>query len=205
MDRKKRLRIIQLGLIAISLLIFFFTYLKDYDEEKSRAVVSKNVKDKIEKKIKTNNNDANIFYNIQYSGLDVSGNRYIIKSEEAITNDSTKEIIIMNNVEAFFYFKDNTILYVDSKKAEYNNKTLDIKFLSDVVAKYDESKLFAEEAEYSNSNNKIIIENNVRINDKKGNLFADKLIFDIKNQNLNITSLKDSTINANIDLNEKKF
>ena len=45
----------------------------------------------------------------------------------------------------------------------------------------------------------------LKINDPKGNLYADKLFFDIKNKNLNITSFKNSKINANIDLNEKRF
>ena len=51
----------------------------------------------------------------------------------------------------------------------------------------------------------ITITKNVKIDDPRGNLFADKLLFDIKNQNLNITSFKNSKINANIDLNEKRF
>ena len=65
--------------------------------------------------------------------------------------------------------------------------------------------MFAEEAEYSNSKNFITITKDVKIDDPRGNLFADKLLFDIKNQNLNITSFKNSKINANIDLNEKRF
>ena len=111
----------------------------------------------------------------------------------------------MNGVEAFFYFKDNSVLTVRSKKAEYNNKTLDIKFFDNIKADYNESRLFADEAEYSNSKNFITITKNVKIDDPRGNLFADKLLFDIKNQNLNITSFKNSKINANIDLNEKRF
>ena len=108
-------------------------------------------------------------------------------------------------LKRFFYFKDNTVLTVDSKKAVYNNKTLDIKFYENVNADYKNSKLFAQEAEYSNSKNFITITKDVKINDPKGNLFADKLLFDIKNQNLNITSFKNSKINANINLNEKGF
>ena len=36
-------------------------------------------------------------------------------------------------------------------------------------------------------------------------MFADKLLFDIKKQTLNIASTKDSKVNANINLNEKGF
>tara|TARA_B100001057_G_scaffold340960_1_gene341763 strand:+ start:1124 stop:1753 length:630 start_codon:yes stop_codon:yes gene_type:complete len=208
MERKKKLRIIQGSLLIICFIFFFLTYFKDNSEIKNKKVIPENIKNKIEKDLKKNVDnidDGNTFYNIQYSGLDVSGNRYIIKADEATTIETNNELINMRGVNAFFYFKDDTVLTVKSKKAEYNNRTLDIKFFEDVKAFYNESKLFAEEAEYSNSKNFITITNNVKINDPKGNLFADKLLFDIKNQNLNITSFKNSKINANIDLNEKRF
>ena len=114
-------------------------------------------------------------------------------------------MIDIKYVNAFFYFKDDTVLTVKSKKAKYNNKTLDIKFFDEIEAVYNDNRLFANTAEYSNSKNFIIIENDVKITNSRGNLFADKLLFDIKSQNLNITSFKNSKINANIDLNEKGF
>jgi lipopolysaccharide assembly outer membrane protein LptD (OstA) len=203
MERKKKLRIIQGGLIFVCFIIFFLTYFQDNSQIKNREAVSKNLKNKIEK----NNikEDTNTFYNIQYSGLDISGNRYIIKSKEATTLETNNALINMKDVEAYFYFKDNTVLTVFSEKAEYNNQTLDIKFFENINADYKNSKLFAQEAEYSNSKNFISITKNVKINDPEGNLYADKLLFDIKNQNLNITSFKNSKINANINLNEKRF
>ena len=36
-------------------------------------------------------------------------------------------------------------------------------------------------------------------------MVADKLLFDIKKQTLNIASFKDDKINANIKINEKRF
>lgn len=208
MERRKKLKIIQGSLLIICIFIFFLTYFKDNSEIKNKQVISEGLKNKIEKDLQKNvenKKDVNTFYNIQYSGLDVSGNRYIIKSKEATTVEANSELINMKDVEAFFYFKDNSTLKINSKKAKYNNKSLDIKFYDEVKADYNESTLFASEAEYSNSQNFITITNNVKIHDPKGNLFADKLLFDIKNQNLNITSFKNSKINANIDLNEKRF
>ncbi len=208
MERKKKLRIIQFGLLFAGLLIFFLTYFNQDNASKKKEIVSENLKSKIELDVNKNNkkeNDLNTFYNIQYSGLDASGNRYILKSKEATTTEPNNELISMRDVEAFFYFKDDTVLTVNSKKAEYNDKTLDIKFFEKVEAFYDDAKLFANKAEYSNSKNFIIIENDVEITNSKGNIFADKLLFDIRSQNLNITSFKNSKINANIDLNEKRF
>ena len=51
-----------------------------------------------------------IFLNIEYSGLDFSGNRFILKSKEAINDNSLNEIVHLKGVTSDFYFKDNTIL-----------------------------------------------------------------------------------------------
>ena len=41
-------------------------------------------------------------------------------------------------------------LNISSDMGEYNNKTLDMKFTKDVSALYEESKLYAGKAEFSN-------------------------------------------------------
>ena len=62
---------------------------------------------------------------------------------------------------------------------------------------------------YSPSGNQISLESNVkyfqRIKDKIGNLFADKLNFNLENDTLNIAAFNEESINANIILNEKRF
>ena len=87
----------------------------------------------------------------------------------------------MTEVKAVFYFKDNTKLNVSSKFGQYNNKTLDMSFKKNVKANYQKSVLFAEAAEYSNSKSLLTISDKVRVIDTRGNLKADKLLFDLKN------------------------
>ena len=149
------------------------------------------------------NND--IFFDIEYSGFDLQGNRYLLKSEEAYVDEKNSEIIYMRIVNAIFYFKDKTTLFVEADNGIYNNRTLDMKFEQNVKAKYLNSELYAEKAEYSNSQSYLSIYENVRINDIKGNLIADKLLFDITSQKLDITSFNNGKINANVNLDEKKF
>ena len=108
-------------------------------------------------------------------------------------------------MKLFFYFKDGTVLNVLSDSGIYNNKTLDMTFDGNVKADYEGSKLFAEKAEYSNSKSYLTISNKVKIKDSRGTMVADKLLFDIKKQTLNIASFKDDKINANIKINEKRF
>ena len=204
MDRKKRLRLIQIGLLILGLLIIFFTYsLKRQDFNEN--IISKETQKEIRKNLARNNDEGDIFYDIAYNGIDLSGNRYVIKSKEARNSKSQMEIVIMKDVNAFFYFKDDKFLKIQSDKGIYNNKTLDMKFEINVKAKYQESQLFAENAEYSNSESYLSIYNKVRVNDIRGNLVADKLLFDITKQKLDITSFNDGKINANVNLNEKRF
>ena len=198
-ERKKKLRIIQISLFIFGILIIFFTY---YGRENSSKdlIVPVETQQKIKKQLEGESQDKDIFFNIEYSGLDLAGNRYILKAEEAFSNKSNQEIVYMKFVESVFYFKDDTVLYVYSNKGEYNNKTLDMTFEKNVKAIYEESELFAQKAEYSNSNSYLIISDGVKIKDKKGTMFADKLLFDIKKQTLNIASFNDGKINANINL-----
>ena len=204
-ERKKKLRITQFILLFIGILIIYFTY---YNQEQNidENIISKATKEKIKKQnSKEKFEKKEKFINIEYTGLDLSGNRYILKSKEAFLDEKSPEIINMSFVEAIFYFKDDTILRIWSKKGIYNNKTLDMKFIEDVKAKYLSSNLFAQKADYSNSQRYLSIYDNVRIDDIRGNLIADKLLFDIKKQKLNITSFNDGKINANVKLNEKRF
>ena len=78
-------------------------------------------------------------------------------------------------------------------------------FENNVEADYLNSELFAEKAEYSNTSSYLSIYDNVRINDIKGNLIADKLLFDITKQKLEISSFKNDKVKTNIKLNEKRF
>lgn len=196
MERKKKLRLFQAILLIVGIIIIFITYAdKGFFLNKK---INKKTIPIIENE--TTGQKENIFYNIEYSGLDLAGNRYIIKSKEATTNVSNQEIVNMKFVESFFYFKDDTVLKVKSDYGTYNNKTLDMFFNSNVKANYQNSVLFAENAEYSNSENFLSISGKVKIEDFKGTMFADKLLFDIKKQKLNITSFNDDKINANLNL-----
>ena len=196
-ERKKKLRIIQFSLLIFGLLIIYLTY---YNKEIDNTYQSDSEPSKT-----TVENDDDVFFNIEYTGLDLHGNRYLLKSREARLDESKPEIVYMKDVNAIFYFKDNTTLYIWSDEGVYNNKNFDMKFANNVIAEYMDSKLFAEQANYSNTENYLSIYENVRINDIRGNLIADKLLFDINKQNLAITSFNDGKINANVKLNEKRF
>tara|TARA_B100001059_G_C17666771_1_gene492359 strand:+ start:261 stop:866 length:606 start_codon:yes stop_codon:yes gene_type:complete len=198
-ERKKRLRLIQLSLLTFGILIIFFTYLNktEFSEEK---IVTTEKQEKIKKQLADQSEGGDVFYNIEYSGLDLAGNRYILKSDEAYNSKISEKLVNMKNVKAIFYFKDGTILNVTSDTGLYNNETLDMNFKGNVKAIYKGSNLFAQKAVYSNSKSFLTISDNVIIKDIRGTVFADKLLFDIKKQELNIASFEENKINANVNL-----
>ena len=199
MKRKKRLKIIQVNMLAATFFIVFFTF-SQRNKISEQQIVLKETKKKIENQLNSQKKNEDIFYNVEFSGLDLAGNRYVLKSKEAFANKKRPEIIAMKFVEGLFFFKDETILYVWSDKGIYNNKTLDIEFTENVKSEYENSTLSAEKVKYSNSKSIIIISDKVKVNDIKGAMVADKLIFDIEKKKLNISSFDNKKINANLNL-----
>ena len=198
-NRKKKILSVQLILLFAGIIIIFFTYFKQ-NKYSDDLIVSKEIKKKIANLSDQESQIGDVFFNIEYSGIDLAGNRFILKSKEATSNQEVKEIVNMKFVTAIFYFKDDTVLSVNSNKGVYNNKTLDITFEENVKAFYEGSELFAEKAEYSNSKSFLTISEKVQIKDIRGTMFADKLFFDIKKQTLNIASFEDGKINTNFNL-----
>jgi hypothetical protein len=206
MNRRKKIKIVQISLFLLGILIIYSTY---YGENLNlkKGSISDITKKKIIKDLKESETkgDSNIFYNVKYSGIDLSGNRYILTSEEAVTSKTNESVLDMKGVKATFYFKDQTVLNVSSNEGKYNNQTLDMKFENKVIMDYNNDWLKADNAEYSNSGNYLLIENNVKVNSNMGNISADKLFFDLKMQKLDIGSFQNNNINANIKINEKRF
>ena len=198
-ERKKKLIVIQLGLLLVGSLIILLTY-SDLDVSDKEKIINTETQKKIDEQLKNEAQDGDIFFNIEYSGLDLAGNRFILKSREAFNKKTSQEIVNMKFVEAIFYFKDGTVLKVLSDNGVYNNKTLDMNFDGNVKATYEGSELFAQKAEYSNSKSYLMISEDVKVRDYRGTMFADKLLFDIKKQTLNIASTKDGKVNANVNL-----
>ena len=198
-ERKKKLIIIQISLLIIGSLIILFTY-SDLNFSDKEKIITTETQKRIDEQLKNESQDGDIFFNIEYSGLDLAGNRFILKSKEAFNNNTSQDIVDMKFVEAFFYFKDGTVLKILSDRGIYNNKTLDMNFDGNVKANYEGSELFAQKAEYSNSKSFLMISNEVKVKDYRGTMFADKLFFDIKKQTLNIASTKSGNVNANVNL-----
>ena len=74
MTRKNKLRVFQLSLFIIGISIIYFTYYKK-EETAKQEIIPKQTQERIKKQIANQPEGYEVFSNIEYSGLDLSGNR----------------------------------------------------------------------------------------------------------------------------------
>ena len=176
-NRRRKIISIQVVIFIIALSLLFVTY-RDKNQVTEKAV-------KIEAET---DSDTNNFFDIEYSGFDLSGNRYILIAGTADFKTETPESINMKSVVANFYLKDGSILNVVSEEGLYNNKTLDMEFRKNVKAVYLDNTLLSEQLNYSNTNSKLLVSGNVRGESvQKGKFFADNVEYDLKNKTLDFS------------------
>jgi|TARA_B110000881_G_C18430027_1_gene440440 hypothetical protein len=187
--RRRKIILIQLVVFIFTIFLLFNTYLTK--NEKEIAVL------KIEPESDPNTNH---FTDVEYSGFDLNGNRYILNAEMADFETKTPESVNMKKVVANFYLKDNTILQITSEKGFYNNITLDMKFRENVKSVHQTNTLLSDELNYLSSDAKMFVSGNVRgISEEKGEFFADNVEYDLKSKILNFSMFSDKQINVKIN------
>ena len=146
-----------------------------------------------------NTPDVNSFTDIEYSGFDLSGNRYTLNAVKAEFETKTPESINMKNVTAKFYLKDGTVLEVISDEGLYNNITLDMEFRKNVKAVYISNTLYSDQINYLNSNGKLLATGNVRGESvEKGEFFADKVEYNLANKTLDFSMFGNKQVNVKL-------
>lgn len=196
--RKKKILSIQILLFIVGATFFYLTY--NYKKNPKIVSPKKIIKSVNEENAKKNSDEIkNWFTDVEYRGLDLNGNRYKIEAKESEFNIDKPEVIYMKKVKATFFFKDDTILYLDADNGIYNNKLNDMNFSSNVYVDYIDNKLTADNLDFLNSKNTLTVYNNVNGKNNRGKIRADKLIFDLSKQTLDISMFADEQINVNLN------
>jgi hypothetical protein len=187
-NRKKNILFLQITIFLIASTLLYNTY-SDKNNE---------VETLVEKKLDTDPN-TNSFTDIEYSGFDLTGNRYVLRAKQADFRVDTPELINMEGVNAKFYLKDGTILTVISNNGIYNNITLDMEFKDNVKADYLTHNLLSDLLTYSNSNAKLIAAGNVKGESiEKGEFSADNVEYDLTNRTLNFSMFGGKQVNVKL-------
>ena len=187
-NRKKNIFFIQLVIFLIATVLLYNTYSNKTKKTKSFV--------KIEAETSA---DTNSFTDIEYSGFDLAGNRYVLKAKQANFKTETQEIINMEVVLAKFYLKDETVLTVVSDEGIFNNITRDINFNKNVKADYLTHVLFSNLLSYSNTNAKLIATGDVRGESlEKGEFSADSVEYNLADKNLILSMINKKQVNVKI-------
>ena len=186
--RKKNLLLVQITIFLVASTLLYNTY-----RDKNQTVESFV---KIEAETSP---DTNSFTDIEYSGFDLTGNRYVLKAKQANFKTETPEVINMNEVFAKFYLKDGTVLTVVSDAGVYNNVTFDMEFSKNVQSNYLTHTLQSDLLSYSNSNTKLIATGNVRGESiEKGEFSADNVEYDLDDKSLNFSMFGNKQVNVKL-------
>ena len=143
--------------------------------------------------------EVSTFENIQYEGIDNNGNKFVINSEYAEFESDKTNIIYMKNMSCKFFFKDGTVLRISSNKGVYDTISSDMEFEQNVKMYYLENRLFSEKASFINSENYLVVQENVVGEAPEGNLVADKLDFDLTQKKLKISMYNQDKVNIKVN------
>jgi LPS export ABC transporter protein LptC len=188
--RKKKILLIQIIIFILAVVLLFFTYSsKDLDE-----VEIESIKD-IAKSNNSNENN-NTFEDVEYKGIDFSGNRYTVKSKIGSFEIDTPEQVNMEIMTLIFYFKDGRVLTVNSDKGKYNNKTLNIEMRDNIVGQLEKNYLYGDNLDYISNKNLISVYGNVKSESENGNVAADLIELDMEKETMNISMFGDKKVNV---------
>ena len=196
-NRKKNILLIQALIFITAILLIYYTYGNKGQKFDNRNNTSDIAKKKGSEK-EEDKSQSNTFLDVEYKGVDLRGNRYEVRSEEANFKIDNPEIINMKVMTAIFYFKDGTVLKVKGDRGTYNNKNNDMSFKENVNAEYEKNYLFADNLDFFNTKNSLTIYGNVRTESIKGSMVADNLEFDLLKQTLDISMLDKKQINMKL-------
>ena len=187
-NRRRKIIIIQLTIFLVASLLLYNTY-----RDKNKKIVE------ISKIEPENDTNTNSFNDIEYSGFDLNGNRYILKAGVADFKNENPEKVSMKKIISNFYLKDGTILNVISDEGFYNNITLDMEFKKNVKATYLTNTLFSDKIIYRNTNSTLLASGNVHGEDvEKGEFFADKVEYNLIEKTLNFSMVGKKKVNMKI-------
>ena len=190
--RKKRLIFIQTSLLIVAILLLYIFYYKGSLDDKSSEET------KIENKKIEQLSESNFFENVEYKGIDASGNRYLLESQIASFDNEKPELVNMEGMKAIFYFKDGTILQVSGKKGIYNNKTNDMEFREEVKVTQADNQIKADNLDYFNSKGLINVYGDVEGKSLDGNFTSDILNININNQSIDFLMKNNNQVKINL-------
>ena len=188
MNRNTVIQFFLLGLVIFLSIAFYNKYFIEQESKKEIVRIEEN-QEKVQK-IEEENNSSNIIENLRYTSQDLLGNTYIIEAVSAKFFDKKTNEIQLIDVNAKIIQKNNDIIFIKSKTADYDKISNNTVFQDNVNILYGEQKINAKIIKLNFLNNYIEILENVHYINKSSNIFADKVEIDLISKKLKISMMK---------------
>ena len=168
MNKKTGLQVV---MVFIIMTISFWLYLK-YFTNNSEGVKEVQLIEKINEE---QNSDSTYINDINYTSIDVRGNKYQITAKLAEIKIENSDVMFLTDVIAFIFIKNKDTVKITSNFGEYNTINYDTIFSEDVIVVYPGHKITGEYLDFSFLTDLGIFTTNVIYTGEKTNLFADKI------------------------------
>ena len=181
----------QYGLLIFLFLASFLFY-KNYFSKELEVKKTNKIEDKGEEEnFSTNQNqlDNNLIENLKYISEDLLGNTYVVTAQSATLKEDRLNEVQLFEVNAEISKKDQDIIYIYSKTANYNKINNNTIFRKDVDVKYGDQTINSETLNLNFKDNLIEILDNVYYVSKDTKINADKVEIDLLYKKLKISMI----------------
>jgi len=204
MNKKITIQFILLILLIILSIGFYNKYFFDKEIE-NKGTTQLSLDEEKKQQASEKKDDSNIIENLKYTSKDLLGNTYIVEAVTAkffdkLVEDETfnkdalsrqligvENIIRLSDVRAKIIQKNNDIIYIKSKIADYDKVSNNTIFKINANVQYREQKIDAKIIKLDFLKNYIEILENVHYINENTSIFADKVEIDLISKKLKIS------------------
>ena len=184
-------KVYQYSLLILLILLSISFYYKYFTED-IKKIEKKEIENLLKKKItdiNQNNVEKNIIENLKYISEDLSGNTYTITAQSATLKEDKLNEIQLFEVNAEIVRKNQEIIYIYSKTANYNKINNNTIFKEKVNVKYGGQTIDSEILNLNFKNNLIEILEDVFYVNENTKIRADRVEIDLLDKKLKISMI----------------
>ena len=184
-------KVYQYSLLILLILLSFLFYYKYFTED-IKKTEKKEIEKVLEKKMTGINQkdvEKNVIENLKYISEDLSGNTYTVTAQSATLKEDKLNEVQLFDVNAEIVQKNQEIIYIYSKTANYNKINNNTVFKKKVNVKYGNQTINAEILNLNFKNNLIEIIENVFYVNENTKIKADKVEIDLLDKKLKISMI----------------
>ena len=179
----------QLSLIFLLFLtiFLFYKYFFETDQNSTKELTNKENVEIVESDDDTQETEANIIENLKYFSEDLFGNKYTIEASSAAIKNKDTENLNLKDVNATIILKNKSIIYIQSKMADYNKINNNTVFRDNVKIVYGKQIIESDIINLNFEKNVIKISQNVYYMNMDTKMYADKIEIDLISNKLKIS------------------